>query len=489
MDFKNINTTAKFSNFQVLNPDFVRCKCNVFYTGENRNYSNITDEALRKFIERKGYANVPVIGHIRASKKNGKPIMGSHDRKIEITDDGIKEINECTAYGVIPLDANPRMEKITDIHGVEREYFTVDIILWTHYFPELMETVYSDEIYFNQSMEIKLLDSYVDNRQYTVINDFSLQALCMLGKYDGSHGNGDVEDNSEPCVEDSTISRFSLNENKFRQNFELMLETLKQYETGETPVQNNNPIKKEENITMDYAKIVEKLSAFTYENVLGETVSKYSLIDVMENSIGVVDREDNKVYSFDCVESDGEIVIDTDSKTECSMTYKAMSETGNFDYAGEITLAQTTAQTVKETELSKSFSEEYDSKINEITETYTQLKADYDAMVVEYNKYKAADEARLEKEKHTQIDAVVDKYAKKIGRLPKFLCYRAKIDYSKDVADIENELILMAGEAMMDTSKQNFSYTPSVCPVSGVSSDKLTHNDRYGNLFDKFIND
>ena len=62
MDFKNINTTAKFSNFQVLNPDFVRCKCNVFYTGENRNYSNITDEALRKFIERKGYANVPVIG-------------------------------------------------------------------------------------------------------------------------------------------------------------------------------------------------------------------------------------------------------------------------------------------------------------------------------------------------------------------------------------------------------------------------------------------
>ena len=110
-------------------------------------------------------------------------------------------------------------------------------------------------------------------------------------------------------------------------------------------------------------------------------------------------------------------------------------------------------------------------------------------MVVEYNKYKAADEARLEKERHAQIDAVVDKYAKKIGRLPKFLCYRAKIDYSKDVADIENELILMAGEAMMDTSKQNFSYTPSVCPVSGVSSDKLTHNDRYGNLFDKFIND
>lgn len=119
-----------------------------------------------------------------------------------------------------------------------------------------------------------------------------------------------------------------------------------------------------------------------------------------------------------------------------------------------------------------------------VEETSVVLK-----LLAQYNKYKAADKARIEKEKHAQIDTVVEKYAKKIGRLPKFLCYRAKIDYGKDVADIENELILMAGEAMMDTSKQNISYTPSVCPVSGVSSDKLTHNDRYGNLFDKFIND
>ena len=120
-DLKNIDTTAKFSNFQVLNPDFVRCKCNVMYTGKNRNYTDITDEALQRFIERKGYANVPVIGHIKSSNKNGKPIMGSHDRKIEITNDGIQEINECTAYGVIPLDANPRMEKIIDVHGIEKE--------------------------------------------------------------------------------------------------------------------------------------------------------------------------------------------------------------------------------------------------------------------------------------------------------------------------------------------------------------------------------
>lgn len=480
IELKSIDMTAKFSKFQVINKDFTRCRCNVFYTGRNRNYSDITKEALQKFIERKGYANVPVVAHLMKDD-DGNYRVGGHDSKIILSSEGIEFIDETVPFGVIPEDCNPSMDLITERSGEQREYFSVDVILWTHRYP-IMEAAFSDEVYFNQSMEITF-DQYHEDEDYIVVDNFSMSALCLLNR------SLSQNDNIEPCFESSRVSKFSLDENKFRQNFELMLETLKQYETGKTPVQNNNPIKKEENTTMDYAKIVEKLSTFTYENVLGETVSKYSLIDVVENSIGVVDREDSKVYSFDCVESDDEIVIDMDSKTECSMTYKAMSETGSFDYAGEITLAQTTAQTVKETELSKSFSEEYNSKINEITETYTQLKADYDAMVVEYNKYKAADEARIEKEKHTQIDAVVEKYAKKIGRLPKFLCYRAKLDYTKDLADIENELILMAGEAMMDNSKQNFSYTPSVCPVSGTDTNKLTHNDRYGNLFDKFIND
>ena len=292
-EFKNIDTTAKFSNFQVLNPDFIRCKCNVMYTGRNRNYTDITDEALRKFIERKGYANIPVIGHIKPNK-NGKSIMGSHDRKIEISNDGIQEINECTAYGVIPLDANPRMEKIVDAHGIEREYFTVDIVLWNHYFPELMETAYNDEVYFNQSMEIRLLDTSMDN-EYVVINDFSMQALCLLGKYDNS-------DNSEPCFEDSRVKRFSFDENQFKQNFELMLEKLKQYELGEEPIQNketnNNPNTKGD-IKMDLTKFTTLLSEIKY----GDGCAKYSLLGANEENIYVADREDCKLRSSACEQS------------------------------------------------------------------------------------------------------------------------------------------------------------------------------------------
>ena len=451
-----------------INEQFALVDIMLCYEGKNRNRTLISKESIENALY--SLYGCPIIGE-RVIKDNGEEDFGTHGGKIVVDSNGIRFEQTTKAFGFITKEAvdNAKWVTVTEKDGhTNHNYLQLKgCFIWNQRFEEVSELLDKD---YPQSMEISIKSSEYNSENYLVIKDFVFTAACILGS--------DVE----PCFESASIGRH-YEMDSVKQDLDIMMS---EYDTYQ---KNNNPIKKEENTTMDYAKIVEKLSAFTYENVLGETVSKYSLIDVMENSIGVVDREDNKVYSFDCVESDGEIVIDTDSKTECSMTYKAMSETGNFDYAGEITLAQTTAQTVKETELSKSFSEEYDSKINEITETYTQLKADYDAMVVEYNKYKAADEARLEKEKHTQIDAVVDKYAKKIGRLPKFLCYRAKIDYSKDVADIENELILMAGEAMMDTSKQNFSYTPSVCPVSGVSSDKLTHNDRYGNLFDKFIND
>ena len=451
-----------------INEQFALVDIMLCYEGKNRNRTIISKESIEDALY--SLYGCPIIGE-RVIKDNGEEDFGTHGGKIVVDSNGVRFEQTTKAFGFITKEAvdNAKWVTVTEKDGhTNHNYLQLKgCFVWNQRFEEVSELLDND---YPQSMELSIKESEYNSENYLVIKDFVFTAACILGS--------DVE----PCFESASIGRH-YEIDSVKQDLDIMMS---EYDTYQ---KNNNPIKKEENTTMDYAKIVEKLSAFTYENVLGETVSKYSLIDVMENSIGVVDREDNKVYSFDCVESDGEIVIDTDSKTECSMTYKAMSETGNFDYAGEITLAQTTAQTVKETELSKSFSEEYDSKINEITETYTQLKADYDAMVVEYNKYKAADEARLEKEKHTQIDAVVEKYAKKIGRLPKFLCYRAKIDYTKDVADIENELILMAGEAMMDTSKQNFSYTPSVCPVSGTPADKLTHNDRYGNLFDKFIND
>ena len=489
-DLKNIDTTAKFSNFQVLNPDFVRCKCNVMYTGKNRNYTDITDEALQRFIERKGYANVPVIGHIKSSNKNGKPIMGSHDRKIEITNDGIQEINECTAYGVIPLDANPRMEKIIDVHGIEKEYFTVDVILWTHYFPELMETAYSDEVYFNQSMEITLLDFDIQD-QYTVINDFSLQALCMLGKYDCFHGNGDESDTSEPCFEDSRIRRFSLDEDKFKQNFELMLDKLKQYEsaTAVHDKETNNKPNKEEKKFMDLQKFSEILSTVNGES----DVNKYRLLNVTDSKVFALDMEDYKPYGFDyavTTEDDTEnVVIDFDSKVEMSLSATDKITEENFEEFDIKSVIDSTACAMAEEKTKENTSileAEFNKKMEEMKTAYEDISASYSVAMKKVEEYEAKENEAKAKAHREEVSALFEKYSEKLGKCAEFLVYKAKCNPDEVTLDeVSEKLTLMVGKFTMESNtKKNFSYNPT---ETGVARKNETIENKYGHLLDKYM--
>lgn len=495
-ELKNIDNVSKFSNFQVLNPDFIRCKCNVFYTGKNRNYSIITNEALQKFIERKGYANVPVVGHIKRNK-DGKLIMGSHDRKIEISNDGIQEINECSAFGVIPLDCNPRMETIVNASGIEKEYFTVDIILWSHYFPELMETKYDDEIYFNHSMEISLLDVSYDN-DYTVINDFSLQALCMLGKYDNTHGN--AEDNSEPCFEDSRIKRFSLNNDLFKKEFSSILDEYNKFKlnvTGDNPVNNkltNN--KEEENKSMELNKFVEKFSTQKIEN---SDVNKYRVLSASDSQVFALDMEDYKPYGFSyafTTENDTEnLIIDFDSKVEMSLSAtEKITEKGfeEFSIKNEIdTISNETLQReipLKVNEYTKSLEKEFTEEMENLKSEYTDVSKSCSIALKKLAEYeKAENEAKI-KAHRDEVNALFDKYAEKLSKCAEFLVYKAKCDPDKvTVEDVNNKLALMVGKFTMENSmKKSFSYTPTETHVQVKTKD--TVENKYGHLLDKYIN-
>lgn len=454
------------------------------YTGRNRNYTDITDEALRKFIERKGYANIPVIGHIKPNK-NGKSIMGSHDRKIEISNDGIQEINECTAYGVIPLDANPRMEKIVDAHGIEREYFTVDIVLWNHYFPELMETAYNDEVYFNQSMEIRLLDTSMDN-EYVVINDFSMQALCLLGKYDNS-------DNSEPCFEDSRVKRFSFDESQFKQNFELMLEKLKQYETDSTAtVPNKHEINpKEDKETMELKKFAEILST----SKIGETdVNKYRLLNVTDSKVFALDMEDYKPYGFDyavTTEEDAEnIVIDFNSKVEMSLSATEKITDENFEEFDIKSAIDAEAEKYAETKTAEHtaiLEGEFNKKVEELKTSYDDLSASYAVAMKKLDEYEAKEAQAKAKQHEADVKAMFEKYAEKLGKCSEFLVYKAKCNPADVTVDELNEkLTLMVGKYMMDSqTKKNFSYNPTETKVTNNNNDAIAS--KYGHLLDKYI--
>ena len=477
-ELKNIDMTAKFSNFQVINKDFTRCRCNVFYTGKNRNYSNITEDALSKFIARKGYANVPVVAHLMKDD-DGRYYVGAHDRKIILSNDGIDVIDETVPFGVIPEDCNPSMELITERSGEQRQYFSVDIILWTHRYP-IMDASYSDDIYFNQSMEIFFEDMEMDG-DYIKVNDFSMSALCLLNR------SLDTEKNCEPCFESSRVKKFSIDENQFKQNFELMLEKLKQYETEDnTTVPNkhetNNPDMKGA-LNMNLSKFAEVLSTVKIK----EDANKYKLLSVDDTKVFALDMESYKPYGFEyaiTTEEDVEkIVIDFESKVEMSFSAtEKITEEGFEEFSIEEVAEHMTKEHTSILEA------EFNKRIEELKASYDELSTCYAVATKKLDEFEAK-EAQAKAEQHdADVKAVFEKYAEKLGKCSEFLVYKAKCNPADVTVDELNEkLTLMVGKYMMDNqTKKNFSYSPTETKVSDVNKhDSITS--RYGNLLDKYI--
>lgn len=492
--------TAKFSNFEVLNEDFTRCRCSIFYTGRNRNYSDITEAALDKFISRKGYANIPVVAHLMKDD-DGNFYVGSHDRKIILSNEGIDFIDETIPYGVIPEDCNPSKDLITEKSGMQRKYFSVDVILWSHRYP-IMEASYNDEIYFNQSMEIVFDSCETDSDGYVIVHDFHMSALCLLNKRDSSGTDGNNK-NQEPCFESSQVKKFSINESKFKQNFELMLEKLKQYEsdgtnnTATTTVQNNatnnNPHMEGEN-KMDLTKFTALLSDIKCE---GNDCVRYELLSADESKIYVFDKENGyKIYSVEYVNSnDGDPVINWNTKTEGDITFTEKSE--------EVSHLTAIYNEINDT-LGKKYAADYqvklDEKIKEVSgeiETkYTKLQSDFETLQNSYSVVKEKldkfEAIEAEKAKQSHIEAVketLERFEKKIGKSPEFIYFKAKLENYEDVdlEKLDSDLTMLCGDVLMNSNtKKTFSYNPTSTNVNKYSTENELTN-RYGHLFDGFV--
>ena len=495
LELKNIEMTAKFSNFEILNEDFTRCRCSVFYTGRNRNFSDITEAALDKFIARKGYANIPVVAHLMKDD-NGNFYVGSHDRKIILSNEGIDFVDETIPYGVIPEDCNPSKDLITEKSGMQRKYFSVDVILWSHRYP-IMDASYNDEIYFNQSMEIVFDSCETDSDGYVIVHDFHMSALCLLNKRDSSGTDGNNK-NQEPCFESSQVKKFSIDESKFKQNFELMLEKLKQYESDgtTTTVQNNatnnNPHMEGEN-KMDLTKFTALLSDIKCE---GNDYIRYELLSADENKIYVFDKEDGyKLYSVEYVMSNDDPVINWNTKTEGDITFTEKSE--------EVSHLTAIYNEINDT-LSKKYADDYQVKLDEkikevageIETKYTKLQGDFETLQNSYSVVKEKldkfEAIEAEKAKQSHIEAVketLERFEKKIGKSPEFIYFKAKLENYEDVdlEKLDSDLTMLCGDVLMNSNtKKTFSYNPTSTNVNKYSTENELTN-RYGHLFDGFV--
>lgn len=194
-----IDFTSKITPVKPINDQMTLCKCYILAVGENRNKSNISKSAVDKALPT--IYNIPIVGHLYVDDDN-ETRMGGHDRILEKDTDGKYKFKVLTVpFGVVPQQDDIHFEEVEEKNGDKKEYLVGDIILWTGRYPELLNAKYSDETYFNQSMEILPTETRKE-KGITYIDEFQFSALCMLGKSD------DKSKNVEPCFESARIEPY-----------------------------------------------------------------------------------------------------------------------------------------------------------------------------------------------------------------------------------------------------------------------------------------
>ena len=463
------------SSVKKLNPQFSLCDVLVCYHGDNRNMTSLP----KKVIEENIYSiyGVPIIGEwIYKLDGTDEKTWGSHGGRVIIDDNGIHFEQTTKPFGFVTKEAadNASWVTITEKDGhTQNEYLKLSgCILWTDRYEE-SKTILDEN--YGQSMEIEFKRGHYREDHYYEAEEFIFSALCILGT--------DVE----PCFESACIGRhYELD--SFKQEFSLMLDEYKKLNESATAVhdkETNNKPNKEEKKFMDLEKLNAFLSTFTFKDNCDNDVAKYALLgDATETSFTVIDREDNfKVYTVEfALDDEQNIVADWDAKVEKKFAIVSADEESAIDLNTVIgEYAQSRADMITES-LTVSFNE----KIDEMAKEYENLSKELETSNKKLADFEA-EKAEADRLAHkAEVDAVVAEFAKKIGRSPKFLVYKAKLNADEvTVEKVTQDLTLMAGQEMLGGKSASYSYQPTETKVANKENNDVQN--RYGNLLSKYM--
>lgn len=358
---------AKVTPIEKINDEFTLCKCYVQGVGKNRNFSYMSKENIQRCLPTLSYA--PVVGHLidkldEDGNPTGEKYMGGHDYYI---DDDWNLKSACVPYGVVKADSF-EFETVKEYEDeIETEYLTAEVILWTGRYPELMEAIYSDDFYFNESMEISVSEyrPYEEDSNYTELTDFTYSALCLLGKADDKTS----PEHTEPCFVESKVIpvQYSLE----REEFSKVMGELKN-ELAFYFNKDNTEGKEDEVVENEKEEVIETV----------EEVNEESTEEVVENT--TEETPDAEVNEDTNTESENEEVQEDETVVEASVE-------------------ETVEETVEMSELDslKAEYEEYKNSHSHTNEEFDELQKYHDD--VEFEKIHAERDAMLSDEKYSVL--------------------------------------------------------------------------------------
>ena len=358
---------AKVTPIEKINDEFTLCKCYVQGVGKNRNFSYMSKENIQRCLPTLSYA--PVVGHlIDKLDENGNPTgekyMGGHDYYI---DDDWNLKSACVPYGVVKADSF-NFETVKEYEDeIETEYLTAEVVLWTGRYPELMEAIYSDDFYFNKSMEISVSEyrPYEEDSNYTELTDFTYSALCLLGKADDKTS----PEHTEPCFVESKVIpvQYSLEKEEFSKVMGELKNELAFYFNKD-----NTDGKEDEVVENEKEEVIETV----------EEVNEESTEEVVENT--TEETPDAEVNEDTNTESENEEVQEDETIVEASVE-------------------ETVEETVEMSELDslKAEYEEYKNSHSHTNEEFDELQKYHDD--AEFEKIHAERETMLSDEKYSAL--------------------------------------------------------------------------------------
>lgn len=450
--YASVNFDVKLIPQKKINNEFTLCKCYAFGLGKNRNYSHISKENMERCKSTLSYA--PVVGHLMEKyDKDGNVIgryFGGHD--YTITEDW--ELKPLTVpYGVVVADSfqYEMVNEYKDNH--EREYLTCDVILWTGRYPELLEAVYDETTYFNESAELNVEEyrPLEDDSNYVDITDFTFSALCILGKSE------DAQYHTEPCFIESKIQpkQFSVCTDEFAEAMNEMKEKLSfclknQSSTTVTDVTMEVDIDKNNG----GSTMAEEIKNEVVDEVT-ETVVEETLEEAVENTVEDVA---------------GEVVEETTDEATEEIVDETVEE-NKEDTPTEEVVEETTEETVVEES-----NEDY-------SVLYSELKEKYDALeneVVSLREYKQTKESE---ERKCAEDALFADYEEIIGETEEFKSLKEKAsEFSLDA--LKKECLCIVGMYSM-TNKTKETNKPDSLKFS--LEPEASEDEPYGGLMKKYL--
>lgn len=434
MDKKVLKFETMTSNFEQVNEEFMRVKVHVCYAGKNRNYSIIEKDVLDNMAQT--VYGVPVVGELDEEAMRFK----GHGGKLEISDEGWKEIKTTIPYGFVDPTTPFTYESVLEPDGMTtNEYLTVACYLWKGRYPELVEVFEKNTV--KQSMEIMVESgNWDDNWEYFNITKARFQALCLLGV--------------EPCFESSkAMVGYSL-------------------ENGETL----------------YQEMLDRFKQFTLETTGGETMPQTEVVqdtqeietsEVVEETVeeAVVEEEGAEATTEETVEETVEGTPEVVEEVNAELEEAIEEETVEAVVEEEVV-----EETVEGEETETTPEADYQARIEELETALAEATNELEAVKAENARlaeFEAQVKADIRKE---QEEALFAQFASLEG----FEGYAELVENAKQYSleDLETKLFALLGKKNFSMANRPKKQGSAKLSVGTPTAEAKSY---YGGRFDKYF--